>query len=458
MVINFFLGWFGFYLVKNSIARDYDTGVGQIIATTPLSRPVYLLGKWLSNFSVLSLMVFILMIGALIMQIIQGEDPQINLWALASPLVLIALPFMALVAGMAVLFETIRWLRGGLGNVIYFFLFATVITIIGIQSGAKNPNLDWLGINLVQGSMSEALRAVYPAYNNEFSLGMVTIQNNLIFHWSGIHWTLLLLMSRLVVFGLSLGIVLLGVIFFDRFDTSRGWIRVHKAKTEPAGIQEPPVVEPPADSVELRLTRLPVGRTYFRFGRLLAAELRLLLKGLNWWWYAVAAGLWIATLFSPLDIVRTGILPVAWIWPILLWSSLGSRETRFDLRQVVFSAPHPLGWQLPVAWLAGLLIALLAGSGAIARMLMSGDTPGMLAVLSGALFIPSLALALGVWSGSGKAFEVIYALWWYLGPIERLTPLDFIGSTGHGPWQAYLVGAGILFLLAALGRMRQLRG
>ena len=34
IIITFFLGWFGFYLVKGSVARDRETGVGQIMATT----------------------------------------------------------------------------------------------------------------------------------------------------------------------------------------------------------------------------------------------------------------------------------------------------------------------------------------------------------------------------------------------------------------------------------------
>ena len=38
IIITFFLGWFGFYLVKGSVARDRETGVGQIMATTPMSR------------------------------------------------------------------------------------------------------------------------------------------------------------------------------------------------------------------------------------------------------------------------------------------------------------------------------------------------------------------------------------------------------------------------------------
>jgi hypothetical protein len=150
-------------------------------------------------------------------------------------------------------------------------------------------------------------------------------------------------------------------------------------------------------------------------------------------------------------------LPVAWIWPIFLWSSLGSRETRYDMCQVVFSSPHPLGWQLPVAWLAGLILALMTGSGCILRLLLSGDASGLLAMLSGAFFIPSLALALGVWTGNGKAFDVLFPLWWYLGPIQRLPPLDFIGATGHSPWPAYLIGAGLLMLSGVVGRMRQVR-
>src|SRR5512136_3419345 len=42
-----------FYLVKNAIERDEQTRMGQIIATTPLSKPMFTLGKALSNFTFL---------------------------------------------------------------------------------------------------------------------------------------------------------------------------------------------------------------------------------------------------------------------------------------------------------------------------------------------------------------------------------------------------------------------
>ena len=49
----------------------------------------------------------------------------------------------------------------------------------------------------------------------------------------------------------------------------------------------------------------------------------------------------------------------------------------------------------------------------------------------GALFIPSLALALGIWSGSRKLFEVVYMLWWYAGPINQVDTLDFMGASSN---------------------------
>jgi hypothetical protein len=202
---------------------------------------------------------------------------------------------------------------------------------------------------------------------------------------------------------------------------------------------------------------LPVAAARFRFGALLLAELRMLLKGLPWWWLAVAAGLITASVFSPLEIVRRGLLPAAWIWPILLWSSLGSREARHDTRQMVFSAPHPLGRQLPAAWLAGFVLAVLMGAGAAVKLSLAGDVPGLISLLAGALFVPSLALALGVWTGSSKAFEIIYTLWWYAGPMNGLLALDYIGVNTREVWPFYMLMSAILCIGAVIGRERQLR-
>ena len=111
-----------FYIVKNTITRDLETGVGQIIATTPLSKINYISGKFLSNFLVLLFGVAVIILSALAMQFIRGESYELELWSLLSPFVYLTLPVMAVVSATALLFESVSWLRKGFGNVVYFFL------------------------------------------------------------------------------------------------------------------------------------------------------------------------------------------------------------------------------------------------------------------------------------------------------------------------------------------------
>ena len=51
-----------------------------------------------------------------------------------------------------------------------------------------------------------------------------------------------------------------------------------------------------------------------------------MLRGQRWWWYAVALGLFIAGLAADLKSVREVVLPLTWVWPMLLWSAMGVRE------------------------------------------------------------------------------------------------------------------------------------
>jgi hypothetical protein len=182
-----------------------------------------------------------------------------------------------------------------------------------------------------------------------------------------------------------------------------------------------------------------------------------MLKGHPWWWYVVAAGLFIACLASPLDASRGGIIVAAWMWPVLLWSQMGSREARWATESLIFSSDHVLWRQLPAAWAAGVLVALITGGGLGIRLLIAGDRNGLLAWFAGALFIPTLALALGVWSGSSKPFEAIYTVWWYVGPANHLPGADFMGTTSVSSQPfTYLVFTLILLTAVFVGRRRKL--
>jgi hypothetical protein len=448
--VTLFLGWFGFYLVKGSVSRDYETGVGQIMATTPLSRPLYVLGKWLSNFAILSIMILILMIAGILMNLLVDKSA-LALWALVAPLIFISMPFMAIVAAVAVLFETIGWLRGGLGNIVYFFMFI-VLLVPNVESPVYLPLLDYAGFRLLSDSMIRAAKAAYPESEGGFNFTFGnSITNPHVFRYDGIAWSAEVILPRLFFLLVALVIVMLAAAFFDRFNPSRA-LPVKKkggkvTAPEPAFSEAIPVAQ-------VHLTPLTVAHTRFRFGALFIAELKLLLKGRRWWWYVITLGLMIAQVTSDLENARM-LLAVAWLWPILLLSGLGNREARHNTREIVFSAPRPVRNQLPATWLAAFTLIVLMGSGAFLRFLLAGEITSLLAWLAGALFIPTLALTFGVLTGGSKAFEVVYVLWMYI-ILQKVPSLDFVGVTPESPWYFYTLLALALLVLTAVVRQRQL--
>ena len=147
LVTNGVLSLFGFYLVSDCVKRDIRTGVGQIIATTPLRRVAYLVGKWISNFMVLFVLVLILAAAAVIMVLLKGEAA-LDLGALLVPFLAVTLPNMALVAALAVVFETVPWLRGVVGNAGYFFLWLLVLIVVAVGGMLMSLITDPTGANL----------------------------------------------------------------------------------------------------------------------------------------------------------------------------------------------------------------------------------------------------------------------------------------------------------------------
>jgi len=470
LVASMFLTLVGFYIVKNSIQRDQDTRVGSVLAATPMTKAFYTLAKTASNFAVLASMIAVMAGAALLMQLLRAEDPRIHLWPLLSPLLCVALPAMAFTAALAVFFETVPVLRSGMGNVIYFFVWTALLIGPGTQTLDRKKNepvpamayvADFSGIVSTLGQMQLAVHGIDPDYSNGASLTIGDTQGPPLkrFVWSGLEWTPALILGRIVWCASAILLPLIASLFFHRFDPAREWGRQKS--------QAPAIAASEMESHSERITAAPVSAASLSplpqashgipFFRLVAAELRLMLKGKRWWWYLVAAGLSVACFFTPLDAARGGVLIAAWIWPILVWSAMGSREARHSTESLIFSSAHTLSRQFPAAWCAGVLVAILTGGGVGLRLLSASDGHGLAAWLAAALFIPSMALALGVWTGSSKAFEAIYTVWWYLGPAHHTPGLDFMGTTPASSTPAtYAIAAMLLLAVAWLGRRTRL--
>ena len=455
IVINVFLGLFGFYLVSDCIQRDIRTGVGQIIATTPVSRAAYLVGKWISNCLVLFVLVLIMAAAAVIMVLFQSET-SMDLEALLMPFLAVSLPYMALIAAMAVVFESVPWLRGALGNAVYFFLWLFgLMAVFSVWEKALPFLPDPLGINIFTASLNAGVGAAFPNESID-GMGVGNFTSPVkIFNWSGLAWKPDIFAMQWLWVVIGLGLILLSSTWFARFDPAREGLRRSRAK--PEEVKEGELVVPQIKVPRIALPTLSplvskLGQMNPFLG-VLFAELRLLLNGRRWWWWAITFGLNVAILSSPPSIVEDYLLPIAWLWPLPIWSQMGNRERKNNTSQMVFSSPRPVLRQLPAAWLAGVLAtALLTIAGAV--FLCSNDgLPALAGWVGAVVFVPSLALALGVISGGSRVFEVVYVVWWYIGPLSKNTWFNFTDSAP----QFYLLAAAGLLLLAAYWRGRQVR-
>ncbi|HTR98646.1 MAG TPA: hypothetical protein VML00_02780, partial [Bacteroidota bacterium] len=450
-----FVCMIGFYVVNNAVARDRETGVGQILAATSMSSLMYVAGKQLSNFIVLAFVTCILAAGGLLIQAFEGTG--FAPWLLLGPFLFLAFPAMFFTGALAVLFECVGLFRGVFGNILYVFLFSALV-MLPMETGSRA--LDVYGLKFAMDALQADVRAAVPDYDGNFTIGTgaVTYAKTTDIRWEGIHWNAADAAQRALPLLYAALLTLTAGLLFDRFSKFSGE-KAARAKSTRRFLSLFAFARfiPRMTGTLFEAVAAP-----WLYTRMLLAETRLMIRGLPWWWYTAGLGLWVASVSLDLNAARENVLPFLWLLPVLLWSATGTREARHGTCGVMFSAPRPLARQFMAAWGAGVIVALIAASGLMVRLGVAGDRGALVALCAGAIFIPSLAAALGVWSRTARTFEAIYVALWYLGPLHHIPQIDFMGTTDRavaaGSPAVFAAGAAVLFAAAVRGRRKQISG
>lgn len=432
---------FGFYLVTGTLERDRQARLGRLIASSPAGSIAYLIGTWVGNALFLLCLVGVMAASAAVLLILRGHGAP-HLPSLLAPFALFSGPVATLTAALALAFECLPGLRGRTGGIVYFVLALSMLVLPAATSVPFDP----LGMTALHESMTEALLTQQPgaAPGDMFSFGYFEDIGTLTaFHWPGVTVTAQLLLQRLGIVVGSLGLVIGASGFFQRFDPSpEGWTRYRRWA---GGLLSTTPSTPSSSSSETKIDSLPLstfgsegpademqdaedrpcpsvgslpGRRTFRPLRMVRAELRLALSERSWTWRLGALGLVGAGFVRP---DSTGVLTLAWLWPLMLWSALGTRATTFRTKPLLTTTLYPWAQRL-AAWGAGAVVALGMSLGP----LLLG---GRVVALVGVVFVPALALAAGRVSGTPRLFEIAFLLLWYLGPANQQAVLDFTGST-----------------------------
>lgn len=398
-IVTVFISLFGFYLVKDPLTRDRATGVGQIIAATPTRTATYLLGKWLSNSLVLVSVLAVCVLAALALQFARGESATVEPLKLLAPVVLLAVPALMWIAALALVFESVPWLRGGFGNVLFFFVW--VGGLVGtMEAFGEFSGLDPFGMATLLPALKAQVHALDPSYQGGLLIGgSGSGEAARTFVWQGLTVTPLLVAQRLTVVLFAAGTALLPALWFDRF-------------------REPGATASGRAPLDLTRRIRALDHAFDALG-MVGAELRMLLGEQRWWWLAVAAVVAVVQLSEPEALV------FAWLWPILAWSALGCRAEREGLLPLILSTPRPVLRPILAAWAAGALVVALCGAGTLATRLGAGDAIGVLAFVIACGAIPALALACGA-SGTPRLFEVLWLCLWYAGIANKLPAADLM--------------------------------
>ncbi|MGH9424294.1 MAG: hypothetical protein ACRD3J_30255, partial [Thermoanaerobaculia bacterium] len=129
MLATIFIGLFGFYVISNAIRRDIDSRCGYVIASTNVGTGEYIIGKFLGNVVFLTTFVAGYMAASMAMLLVRGEAPLEPLifmkqYAIVTPSTIV------FVSVLAIVFESIPWLSGRFGDILYFVVYCASLGIV----------------------------------------------------------------------------------------------------------------------------------------------------------------------------------------------------------------------------------------------------------------------------------------------------------------------------------------
>lgn len=402
------LSLFGFYLVRGTLVRDFETRVWQLLVATPMTRGSFLLAKWCSHMAVFALLIGIGLVVGLMAQWYRGEVRQYELWQLLQPSLWIALPALSLTAFLAVLFDMLPWLRRSAGNVLYFVVW--IVIFIAAFGGVDEPGVPqagalWISDPAGVGLASRDIRAVLAVTHPGLEIGGLNIGMSIVegeigsFDWPSWSPGGMDIVGRLLwPLSCLVGLLALAPLL--------DWSAARTAS--------------PADHSKggagLRLRWLdpllwPLER--FAFGRLFAAEMKLVLRQrpLHWWLFALgAAGL---QLFAAGEGQAAGVV-LGWLLLLDVFSRAVLREQDGATASLLLSAPNARWRLLGVRITVALGLAVLVVSPAALRDLVAQPT-AVVALLALAATVALAGLGLGALCRNPRPFEIAFALMAYIG-------------------------------------------
>ena len=416
-----FVGLFGYYVISNAIRRDVITRCGVIAASTPMRSGEYLLGKFLGNLVFLFTFLCGFMLSSMAMLAVRGEarlEPLVFLeqYLLLTPAAII------FVSAVAVLFESIPWLAGKFGDVVYFFLWSTVIGLVVANETSRGAInwarcFDFTGFGFMIDQMQRTL------HTESVSIGASSFNpTKAPILFPGLTLTREWVVPRLISMLVPLALLPLAGLFFHRFDPVRTGRVSGKGRRNWIGkIQN---LFKPVSRRAVAMLTLPGRGGSFLSAIWIDAALTLTLYPLV---LVAFVAITIVTLSTPL----AGTVPIVFAVLGIIVSDVSTRDVRAgtiaSLRAIAPVRENYVWWKFGSTCVLSVLLCVVP----LLKAFFQG-TPVFVPLLCGILFVAASATTLGVSTANPKTFIVGFLTFWYVVVNDKgANPLlDFAGFYG----------------------------
>lgn len=406
-----FISFVGFHIMK-----ERSSGVQELIGAAQISKAKYIFSKAISKFLMLFIIMLILIGNGIILQLLKGEDANINILHILFPFMAVALPSTILISGISVLFDVIPILSGGFGSFIYFFM------IVFIEGMSLSGGADILGFGIILDPMIEQLKKFDSNYSGAFTIFGNDAYSR-VFCFQELDWPLGPLLSRLLLIAASICIIIIAAKLFEFVheysieEIEENLLDSDKLKNNMTKAQKDNFV----------LSRIPSGSRRYNLKDLLYAELGLVVRNTNvfvLFMYASIIGLY---LILPLDSVKGLIISLLWILPLSALSEINTRKIYDSTKEMLQSTVYFNRMEILTHYLCGVIVIFLPNMPLICKGLLLKQRIDITMIIAGSIFIPALALFLGAWSKNANIFQVAYLFIWYIGIGGNVYYLNFTG-------------------------------
>lgn len=441
------LSFCGFFLVRGTLVRDFETRAWQLLVATTMSRGAYVFAKWLSHMLLFALVMASGLAIGLAMQWLRAEDRHVDLIELVKPVLVLTMPSLALTAALAVWCDMVPWLRRSAGNVLFFALWVFLLTLGTTQvSHVPGAPMPWPGDphGLLLAEHDLARDWPVPAPSDEergLSVGVHPMKETAVLvDWT--HWNVDAagLRTRGFWLGLALMLLALAVPLLDRCASHLG----KPGRSTSAGWR-------------LRwLDKLLAPLDRWPSGALAAAELRLILRGRRWWWWLALLVMLAMQLFAAPKGMAVAII-LAWVLLIDVFSRLVLREQETRTSGLVFTAPAAHRRLTLVRACVSLGLAWAVTLPAMLRLAVTQPEAALAALAIGAS-LTFWGMAIGALSRNGRLFELLALSFAYAG-LQRAAMANVLVAPADAlHWHLLALPIALALLLLSPGiPLRQAR-